>query len=120
SANRLTELSLSGLPALMNLQCQGNQLTELSLSGLTKLSRLNCHNNPISQLDVSANAALTTLWCGNQGSALTVWVDPATILGQGGGKLWVQAIYTVGSNTSFQDVTQRDTPVDGVIVRDKP
>ncbi len=61
--NFLTELDVSGLPALEILQCFENQLTQLDVSGLDRLERLFCENNDIQQLHLDGCIALTHLYC---------------------------------------------------------
>jgi Leucine-rich repeat (LRR) protein len=61
--NQLTELDLSNVPALTNLECSGNQLTGLDLSNVPALTDLTCIKNKISELDIRRNTNLKTLSC---------------------------------------------------------
>ena len=102
SGNLLTELDLSGNPALVRLNCSknllsaldigpnaalegldcsGNRLTALDVSRNGALHELNCRDNRLTALDVSQNAALTALDCGdNEGlGKLVVKTNPDLI-----------------------------------------
>lgn len=60
---QLTNLDVSGTPALRYLYCYGNPLTELDLSSNTALEVLSCSSCLLSSLDVSLNTALQDLDC---------------------------------------------------------
>ena len=64
SWNDLTELDLSGNPALGLLCCAHNDLTELDVSGSAGLTWLDCSYNQLTALDVRQNTALVVLNCG--------------------------------------------------------
>ena len=51
--------------ALKILRCYDNQITDMQVSALKKLVELDCSDNPIKELDVSKNTYLEVLICGN-------------------------------------------------------
>jgi hypothetical protein len=61
--NQLTTLDVSGLSALVYLECYTNQLTTLDVSGLSALVYLDCYTNQLTTLDVSGLSALAYLGC---------------------------------------------------------
>ena len=61
--NQLTALDVSKCEALIGLSCYHNQLTELDVSENTALITLMCDFNQLAKLDVSGLAVLETLWC---------------------------------------------------------
>ena len=64
SGNQLTELNVSGLAKLEDLDCSLNYyMTALDVSGLPKLVYLNCNNNSLTSLSVSDLPSLTFLDC---------------------------------------------------------
>ena len=64
--SKLTELDLSGNPALKSLDCSHNhQLTELNVRANGALEKLICNNNSLTELDLSGNPALQSLECGS-------------------------------------------------------
>lgn len=63
--NRLTSLSLSGLPKLMRLNVYANKLTAIDLTELPFLMWLFVFDNELSELDLSGNAALRELYASN-------------------------------------------------------
>ena len=63
--NQLTELDVTGNPALSSLDCSDNQLTELDVTSNPALSSLSCSSNQLTELDVTGNTALTSLYCIN-------------------------------------------------------
>ena len=71
-----TVASLEGIklfPNIIRLYCVDNMLTDLDVSGLTKLKELNCLSNEIINLNVDGCTALTTLHCnGNMMTSLDV------------------------------------------------
>jgi|GEM_PF-5357040 Leucine-rich repeat (LRR) protein len=87
--NLLEELDLTWLGRLEGLSCHNNYLKKLDLTGLDRLTTVYCANNDLKELDVSATPNLTTLQCGNNNTALTVWVNSSTVLGEGSGQLAV-------------------------------
>jgi len=87
--NGLEVLDLTGLINLQLLDCSNNDLTELDLIGLNSLKTVECNNNHLRELDVSATPNLAILQCGNNNTALTVWVNSSTVLGEGPGQLAV-------------------------------
>jgi len=87
--NLLKELDLTGLDKLDVLICFDNHLEELDLTGLNSLTVVYCNNNDLRELDVSATPNLALLQCGNNNTALTVWVNSSTVLGEGPGQLAV-------------------------------
>ena len=52
SANSLTQLDLSNVPALTELNCSYNQLTKLDLSNVPALTKLYCSHNQLTTLDI--------------------------------------------------------------------
>lgn len=64
SYNKLAVLNLTNLASLTNLNCSYNQLTSLSLSNLPNLTDLTCYVNKLQSLDVTNLNALRTLRCG--------------------------------------------------------
>lgn len=72
-SNNLTNLDLSGNPALTALSCSDNALTALDLSACPNLATLNCSTNALTRLDLRPCPGLTTLSCaGNALAALDV------------------------------------------------
>ena len=73
--------SMKGLEAFVNvryLDCSRNRLTALSVTKLPRLTELHCNGNLISELDLAANPKLEILQCGsNQLSALSLFRNPA-------------------------------------------
>ncbi len=69
AANDLTELDVSGLPALKTLYCHSNKLTKLDVSANTALTELNCSDNALKELVFGENADLSTLYCSNNAIA---------------------------------------------------
>ena len=63
SGNQLTELDVSGNPALRILSCHSNQLTRLDVSGNPLLENLDCAANKITKLDLHNNPKLVSLYC---------------------------------------------------------
>jgi Leucine-rich repeat (LRR) protein len=61
--NQITELDLSNLNYLEELECWSNKLSNLNLSELENLRHLNCNNNQISQLNLSNLNYLEELEC---------------------------------------------------------
>ena len=61
--NRLSELDLSGVPNLKELNVNGNLLTALDLSGVPNLKELNVNGNLLTALDASGFADLKRLEC---------------------------------------------------------
>jgi Leucine-rich repeat (LRR) protein len=59
--NSLTQLDMSMLPQLKELDVSGNQLTSLNITGNTALERLWAGDNRLEQLDLRKNPALRTL-----------------------------------------------------------
>ena len=121
--NQLTELNVSGLTALTNLCCEINRLTELDVSGLTKLVHLRCFNNQFSELDVSGNGVIRFVYCGKEnGTApLTVFVDPQRTLGDGAHELEINVtIVRENGAINYKLITEKNTPVNGVTVTNKP
>ena len=100
-SNELTELDLSGNPALEMLRCHGNELTKLDLSKnpglkglfcdqnrlaaldlswLPELYALQCRHNALTALDLSRNPALVELDCwGNEITALDLSKNTALV-----------------------------------------
>lgn len=69
SYNPLTELDLSGNPALEVLNCSSCRLTALDVSANTALTSLYCEYNSLGSLALSANTELRELGCTNTGLA---------------------------------------------------
>ena len=61
--DKLTSLSLSGLPNLQKLDCRNGFLTSLDLNGLTNLTELNCSRNQITNLNLNNLPNLQKLDC---------------------------------------------------------
>lgn len=63
---KLTDkLDVSGLDAMVKLDCANNQLSALDISGCTALKELYCSDNELTRLDLSECTALTTVYCNN-------------------------------------------------------
>ena len=62
--NQLTELDVSGNPALIELSCGNNLLTTLDVSKNTALTYLSCRDNQLTSLNVKG-LSLITLFCQN-------------------------------------------------------
>lgn len=78
SSCELTNVNISGAPALTTLYCGKNALTELSLSSNKTLRSLDCSNNQLTKLTIPASSSLINLDCSqNQLSSLTVSVCPS-------------------------------------------
>ena len=78
SGNQLTDLYLSGNPALTELRCGNNSITELNISGNEALVKVICTTNQLATLDLSGNPALSELECGdNRLKTLDVSHNPA-------------------------------------------
>ena len=76
--NNLTQLDMSLLPQLKELDVTGNQLISLDLTGNAALERLLCSDNLLEHLDLRNNPALRTLNCsGNLLSSLWLANNPA-------------------------------------------
>ena len=65
SYNKLASLNLTNLTSLTTLDCSFNQLTNLSLINLPNLSTLTCWANKFQSLDVTNLNALVTFKCGS-------------------------------------------------------
>ncbi len=65
SYNKLTNLNLINLSSLTYLDCSYNLLSSLSLVNLPNLKSLTCYVNKFSSLDLSNLSALITLRCGS-------------------------------------------------------
>jgi Leucine-rich repeat (LRR) protein len=61
----LKKLNLSGVPNLNRLRCSSNQLRDLDLAQVPNLSELACYQNPLSELDLSNVPNLSELWWGD-------------------------------------------------------
>ncbi len=59
--NRLTELDVSGMPALELLNCQVTEIGSLNASRMPTLEELNCSGSLIEELNASSNTALKTI-----------------------------------------------------------
>jgi hypothetical protein len=59
----VSSLDVSGLAALVSLQCDQNDLTGINASDCTALTNLECENNALTALDVSGCSALKYLCC---------------------------------------------------------
>jgi hypothetical protein len=65
--NNISALKLSKVPALKSLVCSMNRLTELDLSGVPALDDLRCSGNKLTELDLSNIPALRVLECDGNG-----------------------------------------------------
>ena len=61
--NQITDIDVSMLTALTNLDCAFNQLSDLDVSSNTLLRELGCHGNQLTTLDLSSNTLLRFLVC---------------------------------------------------------
>ena len=62
--NKLLNLNLSELENLLHLKCSNNQISQLDLSNLNYLEQLECTRNNLTSLDVSELENLKNLGCG--------------------------------------------------------
>ncbi|MCL2487523.1 MAG: hypothetical protein FWE80_02450 [Oscillospiraceae bacterium] len=77
SSNRLTALNVSVNTALVEISCSGNQISSLNVSTNVALEELNIHTNNISVLNLTANTALKKITAWNNGmTTLTLGVSP--------------------------------------------
>lgn len=71
--NNLSNLDLSGMISLNEVNCSHSYVSSLNITGLTQLTDLDCGYNELTALDLSGNSALKELTCNNnQLSALAV------------------------------------------------
>ena len=63
--NKLTQLDVSGCPALEELWCGYNELSSLELSNHAELRCLYCYNNKLTNLNLSGCENLIEISCGN-------------------------------------------------------
>ena len=63
SKDSIDRIDVRNNPALRVLSCENNCLTELDLSHNPALTDLNCNNNELTKLDVTKNPNLTSLGC---------------------------------------------------------
>ena len=76
----LTELDLSGLPALTALDCAHNQLTELDLGLLPRLEMLDCSHNQLKKLDLKQSFNLLDLRCGSNQLTQLEFMSPKNLM----------------------------------------
>lgn len=62
--SQLKELDVSHNPLLKTLYCYDNQLTSLDLDGNPQLQRLNCAHNQLAEIHTDQNKGLVELSCG--------------------------------------------------------
>lgn len=65
ASNRLTEVDVSGNPALVVLNLPVNDLATIDVSHNAALERLDISNNRIHSLNISASSKIVSLWCFN-------------------------------------------------------
>ena len=81
----MSQLDLSTIPLLTNLDCSNNQISNLSFSGLNTdtffLTHLNISDNQIMSLDLSKCPNVDTFFCSNnQLNCLNIKNDNNTLI----------------------------------------
>jgi uncharacterized repeat protein (TIGR01451 family) len=61
--NQLTQLALTSLPSFALISCEKNQLTKLTLSNLLRLDHINCENNKLTELTLINLPSLRSIIC---------------------------------------------------------
>lgn len=123
--NPITSLNLTGMNALMSLDCfdcdiasltlpspgqlailycQNNEITSLDISGNPGLTLLNCNDNNLTSLDLTSNPGLSVLFCNNN-NITSIDLSSSTLL---------NAIECANNNLTSLDISNAATLVIGI------